>query len=101
MGQPAIGAGRYAYSALSFGRVRPSQADRECTTDWNTLETLSTTPPSLAPQIKAAQRRLPEQIKVQQEKEKDEVLGKLKDLGNMVLGKLVFCYPLVPAKQIR
>ncbi|KWU47525.1 hypothetical protein RHOSPDRAFT_14087, partial [Rhodotorula sp. JG-1b] len=55
--------------------------------DWNKLETLSTTPPSLAPQIKAAQRRLPEQIKVQQEKEKDEVLGKLKDLGNMVLGK--------------
>ncbi|GAA5986576.1 hypothetical protein JCM10908_003806 [Rhodotorula pacifica] len=55
--------------------------------DWNTLGTLSDTPPSLSAQIKAAQRRLPDQIKLQQEKEKDEVLGKLKDLGNMVLGK--------------
>ncbi|GAA5865399.1 hypothetical protein JCM3774_005624 [Rhodotorula dairenensis] len=55
--------------------------------DWNKLATLSATPAALAPQIKAAQQRLPEQIKVQQEKEKDEVLGKLKDLGNMVLGK--------------
>ncbi|GAA6012685.1 hypothetical protein JCM8202_003412 [Rhodotorula sphaerocarpa] len=58
--------------------------------DWNKLETLPEAPPSLGAQIKAAQRRLPEQIKVQQEKEKEEVLGKLKDLGNMVLGKFGF-----------
>lgn len=90
MGQPAIGAGRYAHTPFSFGRFEPAQADRKCATDWNKLDALSTTPPSLSPQIKAAQRRLPEQIKVQQEKEKDEVLGKLKDLGNMVLGKLLF-----------
>ena len=38
---------------------------------------------------------------MQQEKEKDEVLGKLKDLGNMVLGKLVFCCTLVsPRRQL-
>lgn len=95
MGQPAVGTGRYATSCfLPFGRVG-SQADQRCTTDWNKLETLSATPPSLAPRIKEAKRRLPEQIKVQQEKEKDEVLGKLKDLGNMVLGELLLRSTLV------
>ena len=30
---------------------------------------------------------LPERIRLQQEKEKDEMLGKLKELGNGLLGK--------------
>ncbi|GAA5987420.1 hypothetical protein JCM11641_002285 [Rhodosporidiobolus odoratus] len=38
-------------------------------------------------QITLAKKRLPQKIEVQQQKEKDEVLGKLKDLGNTVLGK--------------
>ncbi|BGP54901.1 hypothetical protein JCM8202v2_002488 [Rhodotorula sphaerocarpa] len=69
---------------------RWKEAVSACDEDWNKLETLPEAPPSLGAQIKAAQRRLPEQIKVQQEKEKEEVLGKLKDLGNMVLGKFGF-----------
>ncbi|OAD78546.1 hypothetical protein PHYBLDRAFT_107422, partial [Phycomyces blakesleeanus NRRL 1555(-)] len=34
-----------------------------------------------------AERTLPDIIKVQMEKEKDEMMGKLKDLGNTLLGK--------------
>ncbi|KAI9028100.1 hypothetical protein CLU79DRAFT_737717 [Phycomyces nitens] len=34
-----------------------------------------------------AQRTLPDVIKAQMEKEKDEMMGKLKDLGNTLLGK--------------
>ncbi len=48
---------------------------------------LALLPPS---QLGAARRSLaslPPRIKVQQEKEKDEMLGKLKELGNGILGK--------------
>jgi hypothetical protein len=50
---------------------------------------LRSIPPS-SPQAVAARRsvtNLPERIRIQQEKEKDEMLGKLKDLGNGLLGK--------------
>ena len=33
-----------------------------------------------------AVRRLPEQIRVKQEREKEEMMGKLKDVGNSFLG---------------
>ncbi|BGP39305.1 Cytochrome c oxidase subunit 1 [Rhodotorula kratochvilovae] len=55
--------------------------------DFNKLTTLPGNTPLLAQQIKQAQARLPGKIEVQQAKEKEEVVGKLKDLGNMVLGK--------------
>jgi len=32
-------------------------------------------------------RRLPEAIRIQQEKEKEQMIGQLKDLGNSILGK--------------
>jgi hypothetical protein len=56
--------------------------------DFNRLSALppSETTPLLRQQVAEAKRRLPKQIEVQQQKEKDEVLGKLKDLGNTVLG---------------
>ncbi|GAA6007476.1 hypothetical protein JCM10207_006355 [Rhodosporidiobolus poonsookiae] len=55
--------------------------------DFKTLSTHSDLTPLLADQIRDAQKRLPPKIVKQQEKEKDEVIGKLKDLGNTVLGK--------------
>ncbi|KAJ8294678.1 Tetratricopeptide repeat protein 1 [Rhodotorula toruloides] len=55
--------------------------------DFNKLATLPDVSPLLADQSKAAQRRLPEKIRAEQDKEKDEVIGKLKDLGNTLLGK--------------
>ncbi|KPV72194.1 uncharacterized protein RHOBADRAFT_66955 [Rhodotorula graminis WP1] len=55
--------------------------------DFNKLASLPGNSPILVKQIKVAQARLPKKIEDQQAKEKDEVVGKLKDLGNMVLGK--------------
>ncbi|GAA6035791.1 hypothetical protein JCM8097_005703 [Rhodosporidiobolus ruineniae] len=55
--------------------------------DFNKLSTLPSLAPSFSLQIRQAKQRLPRKIEEQQQKEKDEVLGKLKDLGNMVLGK--------------
>lgn len=57
-----------------------------CIADFNKLAALPDNSPLLADQIKQAQARLPKKIEKQQEKEKEEVVGKLKDLGNMVLG---------------
>lgn len=56
--------------------------------DFNRLSSLppTDTTPLLRQQIAEAKRRLPKKIEEQQQKEKDEVLGKLKDLGNTVLG---------------
>ncbi|GAA5927764.1 uncharacterized protein JCM15063_005989 [Sporobolomyces koalae] len=58
--------------------------------DFNKLATLPDLTPLLSRQVKEAQTRLPKLIEVQQQKEKDEVLGKLKNLGNTVLGKFGF-----------
>ncbi|GAA6056880.1 hypothetical protein JCM3770_005126 [Rhodotorula araucariae] len=55
--------------------------------DFNKLAALPGNSPLLAQQIKQAQARLPGKIEMQQAKEKEEVVDKLKDLGNMVLGK--------------
>ncbi|BGP15429.1 hypothetical protein JCM10213_005070 [Rhodosporidiobolus nylandii] len=55
--------------------------------DFTALSSHAGLSPLLATQIKLARQRLPRKIEVQQEKEKEEVMGKLKDLGNMVLGK--------------
>ena len=55
--------------------------------DYSTLITLL---PRNSPQHTAAKRSLlslPSRIKIQQDKEKDEMLGKLKELGNGILGK--------------
>lgn len=59
--------------------------------DYNTLATLPGTSSLLDKTIMQAQKRLPTLITAQQTKEKDEVLGKLKDLGNTVLGT----FPLI------
>lgn len=45
--------------------------------------------PTSSPHVATARKalsKLPERIRVQQEKEKDEMLGKLKELGNGLLG---------------
>jgi len=55
--------------------------------DYNKLATLPDLTPLLARQVKQAQTRIPGAIEKQQQKEKDEVMGKLKDLGNTVLGE--------------
>ncbi|GAA5919456.1 hypothetical protein JCM1841_002404 [Sporobolomyces salmonicolor] len=75
---------RRALANESIGSWSSLSAAQE---DWNKLATLPGITPLLAQQVKQAQQRLPKLITVQQEKEKDEVLGKLKDLGNTVLGK--------------
>ncbi|KAF7732828.1 cytochrome c oxidase subunit 1 [Apophysomyces ossiformis] len=54
--------------------------------DYKRLQTLADTAYTRN-QCEDAQRRLPPRIKTQMEKEKEEMLGKLKDLGNTVLGK--------------
>lgn len=60
--------------------------------DYNTLATLPGTSSLLDKTIMQAQKRLPTLITAQQTKEKDEVLGKLKDLGNTVLGTFHFIH---------
>ncbi|KAL8290073.1 hypothetical protein RQP46_003012 [Phenoliferia psychrophenolica] len=55
--------------------------------DYKTLSTLPGITPLVAKSVKLAETRLPPLIAVQQDKEKDEVLAKLKELGNTVLGK--------------
>ncbi|KAG0173436.1 hypothetical protein DFQ28_008388 [Apophysomyces sp. BC1034] len=54
--------------------------------DYKQLQTLADTE-YIRKEYKQAQARLPPRIKAQMEKEKEEMLGKLKDLGNTVLGK--------------
>ncbi|KAK4055486.1 hypothetical protein OIV83_000032 [Microbotryomycetes sp. JL201] len=55
--------------------------------DYKALESSSDVNPAQKAAFKAAQTRLAPLLREQQEKEKDEVLSKLKDLGNTVLGK--------------
>jgi hypothetical protein len=43
-------------------------------------------PASLQPSLNAALRRLPEKIAVTSEKEKEEMMGKLKSVGDGLLG---------------
>ncbi|KAK4699503.1 hypothetical protein P7C70_g6756, partial [Phenoliferia sp. Uapishka_3] len=56
-------------------------------TDQKTLSTLPGITPLVAKSSKEALASLPPKIAEAQEREKDEVMGKLKDLGNSVLGK--------------
>ncbi|GAA5892517.1 uncharacterized protein JCM6883_007385 [Sporobolomyces salmoneus] len=58
--------------------------------DFNHLATLPDLSPYLTQQIRLARSRIPKAIEIQQQKEKDEVMGKLKNLGNTVLGKFGF-----------
>ncbi|SCV70959.1 BQ2448_3721 [Microbotryum intermedium] len=55
--------------------------------DYTALSTLPDLSPSVKQQIKSAQARLTPLAKAQQDKEQAEMMGKLKDLGNTVLGK--------------
>ncbi|SCZ98515.1 BZ3500_MvSof-1268-A1-R1_Chr7-1g09185 [Microbotryum saponariae] len=55
--------------------------------DYTALSALPDLSPSFKQQIKSAQTRLTPLAKAQQEKEQAEMMGKLKDLGNTVLGK--------------
>ncbi|KAL1919429.1 uncharacterized protein VTP21DRAFT_2122 [Calcarisporiella thermophila] len=54
--------------------------------DYKKLKEISDIPSHQQTCLQAIQR-LPPRIQVQQEKEKQEMLGKLKDLGNTILGK--------------
>lgn len=55
--------------------------------DLEALIPLLPNPSSLRSQMQSTLRSLPPRIQAQQDKEKDEMMGKLKDLGNSVLGK--------------
>lgn len=55
--------------------------------DFNTLASLPDLPATLRKEIKSAQARLPSLISERSEKEKAEMMAKLKDLGNTVLGR--------------
>lgn len=80
-----------APASRSPARAREADgADTSRRADFNKLANLPGNSPILVKQIKVAQARLPKKIEDQQAKEKDEVVGKLKDLGNMVLGAFNF-----------
>ena len=66
--------------------------------DYDKLATLPDLTPLLARQVKQAQTRIPGAIEKQQQKEKDEVMGKLKDLGNTVLGESAL---LITARRVK
>ena len=72
-------------TAAQEGELESGIAD--LITDYKLLVTLL---PRSAPQataIRQALNTLPQRIALQQEKEKDEMMGKLKELGNGILGK--------------
>lgn len=54
--------------------------------DYTTLIKITSSTSPIAATARAALRTLPERIRSQQNKEKDEMLGKLKELGNSILG---------------
>ncbi|GAA6063969.1 hypothetical protein JCM10212_004779 [Sporobolomyces blumeae] len=76
--------------AMAYESIGSWSALSSALDDYNTLSALPDVTPEIARQAKLAQARLPKAIEVQQQKEKDEVLSKLKDLGNTVLGKFGF-----------
>ena len=84
--EPLVRTCRCALAAYST-RSWPADASRFAK-DYNTLESLPGITQLVAKSVALAKTRLPPLIAVQQDKEKDEVLGKLKDLGNTVLGAL-------------
>ena len=55
--------------------------------DYKTLSQLDNVSPAILQTSKNAQSRLPKLIAAEQQKEQAEVMGKLKDLGNTVLGQ--------------
>lgn len=69
-------------------------------TDYNTLAGLSGVSSLLANTITQGQKRLPGLITIQQTKEKDEVLGKLKGLGDTILGMSSLGHTLYPVLMI-
>ncbi|KAI9596800.1 hypothetical protein BDF19DRAFT_436832, partial [Syncephalis fuscata] len=65
-------------------RVGSFTALKQAQEDYQQVEQIS---PQLAPACRAALVHLPDKMKAREQQEKDEMLGKLKDLGNSVLGK--------------
>ncbi|KAA1075452.1 hypothetical protein PGTUg99_008772 [Puccinia graminis f. sp. tritici] len=55
--------------------------------DYNAISKLPDLPPTLLKEVKASQSRLPPRIARRAEADKTEMMAKLKDLGNSVLGK--------------
>ncbi|WAQ89734.1 hypothetical protein PtA15_11A425 [Puccinia triticina] len=55
--------------------------------DYNAISKLPEVPPGLLKEVKASQTRLPPLIAQRSEADKAEMMAKLKDLGNTVLGK--------------
>lgn len=70
-------------TAAQDGRLTRNPLTRDYT---KLLPLLHKASPQL-PEVRRSLATLPQRITVQQDKEKDEMLGKLKDLGNSLLGK--------------
>ncbi|KAM0789018.1 hypothetical protein ACM66B_003084 [Microbotryomycetes sp. NB124-2] len=73
--------------AMANEQIKSWASLSSATDDYKTLESSPEVTPAQKAAFKAAQTRIAPLLKEQQEKEKDEVLNKLKDLGNTVLGK--------------
>lgn len=80
-------------SSSTAPKHRPTDASSACYLDWNALYEHPHVSPALLAAARAAKTRLPPLIAEQQQKEQAEVMGKLKDLGNTVLGEEIFQSP--------
>ncbi|KAM0746446.1 hypothetical protein T439DRAFT_329882 [Meredithblackwellia eburnea MCA 4105] len=79
----------FSRRAMASERIGSWSSLSSALSDHKTILTLpsSVVPLPISQSATQALKRLPPLIEVQQQKEKDEVMGKLKDLGNTVLGK--------------
>lgn len=69
-------------------KMGTSTSMTESLEDYKKLKNLGTTVDAYTlRECQRAERELPEKIKEKMEKEKEEMIGKLKDLGNSLLGK--------------
>lgn len=82
-------------------RTAPSTLFPSFSIDIKTLEALPDLPAHLRPTFRTSKPRLEKAVAEAQAKEQAEVMGKLKDLGNTVLGAFCFSASSVELFRIR